>query len=71
MEGGVLKVLRVIFFSIWALIQVTRTTENISFQGMYCFKCIIQFAARADVLENKTQTTSFLIAIETKFTIVF
>ena len=34
------------------------TTENISFQGMYCFKCVIQLAVRPDVYKNKT--TSFI-----------
>lgn len=48
------------FLCIWALIQLTRTTENRSFQGLYCFKCIINLLPEPDVLKNKNKTTSFL-----------
>lgn len=60
------------FFSrVWALIQVTRTNENTSFQGMYCFKCIIQLAARTRHVEKRKQNHLLSIAIKTKFTVLF
>lgn len=59
------------FFSrVWALIHVTRTNENTSFQGMYCFKCIIQLAARTRHVEKRNNHL-LSIAIKTKFTVLF
>lgn len=70
MEGGVLRVWRVITFFTWAL-SSEHTTENISFQGMYCSKCILHLAARPDVFKKKKQQNHLLsIAIKTKFTVL-
>lgn len=53
------------------LIQVTHTTENISFQGMYCFKCVIQLAVRTRRVEERKENHLLSIAIKTKFTVPF
>lgn len=53
------------------LIQVTHTTENIRFQGMYCFKRVIQLAVRTRRVEERKENHLLSIAIKTKFTVPF
>lgn len=58
------------FFHLDSEFRLMHTTENTSFQGMYCSKCILHLAARPDVLKNTQQNHLLSIAIETKFTVL-